>query len=113
MKKIQKTDLRLEKEVISRLSQDDLNVVKGGTNAQTVYIENCSPNLTDPYCKTVNQTTCAIFLCQQTALAATCPAKTKAGDTCLISVCKPCAASVNLCLQSIAGEDVLNCNIHG
>ena len=112
MKKIKKTDLRLEKEVIFRLSQDDLDVVKGGANTQTVFVENCSPVLTDPYCKTVNQTTCAVFLCQQTAVLATCPAKTDGGATCLITACKPCAASVNLCIQSV-GNDAFNCNIHG
>lgn len=66
MKKIQKNDLRLEKEVISKLSQDDLTFVKGGATlgVTCVKTDGCvHPISYDNKCQTVNMAASCMVSC--------------------------------------------------
>lgn len=54
MKKIQKNDLRLDKEVISSLTSNDLGSVKGGLDWNTVAANTCNN------CKTKNEPACVV-----------------------------------------------------
>ena len=67
MKKIQKNDLHLEKEVISKLSQDDLAFVKGGASlgVACVKTDGCvHPISYDGNCKTMDTAATCMYSCE-------------------------------------------------
>ena len=89
MKKVSKNDLHLEKEVISRLSQDDLTTVRGGIGykLQTQLNVDCfRPTSYDGNCKTVTG-------------AATCNLSCK-GECPIQSVYVACKLTDNGCVES-------------
>lgn len=102
MKKIQKNDLRLEKEVISRLSQGELTDVRGGidTKPQTQLNVDCyHPISYDNNCKTLN-------------LVATC--KFSCGGGCMVKsvniMCDPVPYNtVENCMARTVDKSVCNC----
>lgn len=85
MKKIQKSDLKLEKEVISSLSAGDLSDVKGG--ATTLYTDGLRP-------------CCFILYTKDAACLPTADGCTK---TCLLTVCnvRP-EETVDVCMEPIS-----------
>ena len=62
MKKIRKNDLKLEKEVISRLSANDLSYVKGGASVNNVGCVH-PVSYVPAECMTVLQNTCQLTVC--------------------------------------------------
>lgn len=97
MKKIQKNDLRLEKEVIAALTSGDLSGIMGGvettikppsasqdSKCESLQGRPCcfAPSVVDQSCKCMPEKSVAVFTCSPTVI----PTKTTREDTCICPI---------------------------